>query len=78
MNRHNAKIQVQINPSALHPPARAFPCRFPATPSIFVGGADQAYEITGIFGRGGVPEIFFPDSSRMAGKRRAQLGSNRG
>jgi hypothetical protein len=46
--------------AALHPPARAFPCRFPATPSIFVGGAGQACEITGIFGCGGVPENFFP------------------
>ena len=60
---------------ALHPPACAFPCRFPARPSIFAIGRVQAYETTGIFGVAALRKKIFPGSSRMAGKPRAESGA---
>ena len=60
---------------ALHPPACAFPCRFPARPSIFAIGRVQAYETTGIFGVAALRKKIFPDSPRMAGKPRAESGA---
>jgi hypothetical protein len=51
--------------------AKAFPCRYPATPLILAERRDQAHDFSGFFVAGTVPENFFPCFPCAAGKRGA-------